>query len=144
MALGTAKRNEQVKDEYLRSFDSLISFRARLESAIYARFLLAKSLVGFIENNPNLDDQDFLLLSRDTLSVDSTMLGVRMTQGMNISFVYPESARLGLRGELLENTLPNWDREQLQRIITESTPYLGGPVIGPDSRKIFLLFFSQS
>ena len=40
LALGTSRRNEQLKEEHLRALDSLASSRARLESVIYARFLL--------------------------------------------------------------------------------------------------------
>lgn len=139
LALGTSRRNEQVKEDRLRALDTLASSRARLESVIYARFLLAKSMVGFIENNPNLNNQDFSLLSRDTVKADAALLGVRIDRVKGISFVYPSSGRLDLQGESLESTLPEHERGQVQRIITESKPYLAGPVIGSDNREIFLL-----
>lgn len=139
LALNTARRNEQLKEEHLRALDLLASSRARLESVIYGRFLLVRSMVGFIENNPNLDKQDFSLLSRDTVKADAAVLGVRIVRGKGVSFVYPESERLDLLGESVEANLPEQERSQIQRIVTESTPYLGGPVIGSDNREIFLL-----
>jgi len=139
LALGTSRRNEQLKEEHLRALDSLASSRARLESVIYARFLLVQSMVGFIANNPNLGDHDFALLSRDTVKADAALLGIRIARGMNISFVYPDSGRLDLLGESLVDTLAEHERQHLTRIVTDSTPYLGGPVVGTDNREIFLM-----
>ena len=104
----------------------LSTVRAKLEGALNSRLFLARGLVAYVSNHPEIDQAEFERLAKVLVSQQTGIGSVALYRDSIVSHIYPlkgHEAAIGFD----PSSVPE-EKEAIQRAITSRKTVIAGPV----------------
>lgn len=104
----------------------LSTVRAQLEGALNSRLFLARGLVAYVSNHPELDQAEFERLAKVLVSQQTGVGSVALYKNSIVSHIYPYEGHEAAIG-FDPSSVPE-EREAIQRAINSRKTVIAGPV----------------
>mgnify|MGYP001374573733 CR=1 FL=1 len=123
--LDRMERENLSQKNHADALNHLSLVRARLESSLNSRLFLARGLVAFVNNHPNVKNGEFDSFASELIKQQSGIRSIQLARDSIISHVYPiqgNEKALGLK--LLERST---SKDTAQRAINSHQTVVNGP-----------------
>ncbi|MFB2934101.1 PAS domain S-box protein [Aerosakkonemataceae cyanobacterium BLCC-F154] len=104
----------------------LSTVRAKLEGALNSRLFLARGLVAYVSNHPEIDQAEFERLAKVLISQQTGIGSVALYRDSIVSHIYPLKGHEAAIG--FDPTSIPEEREAIQRAINSRKTVIAGPV----------------
>lgn len=113
-------------------------YRSRLETNLYSRIFLTKTLAGYVSRNPDISPDTFETMVMDAVRNDRTISTISLSKDSVITYIYPLKGHEKALG--LDLTAHPERREMVADIIRKRTGYVQGPVELVEGGVAFIMY----
>lgn len=106
--------------------NTLSVYRSRLETNLYSRLFLTKTLAGYVSNHPDINQSEFESMVMEVIKNDRAINSISLSKNSVITYIYPIKGHEAAIG--LDLTAHPERREMVGEIIRRRIGYVQGPV----------------